>query len=187
VSSLTKQQQSTLIYIAGFALSLVLGIGLLYSLTGGEKTLAKLKQEVESKEQQALGAKPPNIEEQSKWTDQQARLTNLLLTDQAEAQFMEELTRVASESGIQRLGMNTEANSPAAGKAPEDAGILAAGVHRYLTVTLRFQGQYAEVARFLGGVSKLQRPVEFRLIDMKRSLPVIDVQVVINVYKKEPA
>jgi Tfp pilus assembly protein PilO len=187
VSSLTKQQQTTLIYIAGCVLSLALGIGLLYSLTGIRKTVTKLKQDVEAKEQQAGGAKLQSPEEQSQWAEEQDRLNNLLLSDQAESQFMAEITRVASESGIQRLGMSSEGNSSDAGKTQEDAKILALGVHRYLTVTLRFQGQYADVARFLGGVSKLQRAVEFHLVDMKRAFPLIEVQVVMNVYKKEPA
>ena len=189
MSSLTKQQQTTLIYIAGFVLALGLAGGLLYNLSSSRATLGKQKQEVERKETQARTAKPPSLEEQSKWAGQESQLNDLLLSDQAGPQFFEEVTRIATENGIQRLGMNTEEISidPTKAGSPEEAKVIAVGIRRYLAVTMKFQGQYADIARFLGGVAKLPRPIEYHVVNLKRTLPLIEVLVVMNVYKREPA
>src|SRR5437016_1460966 len=151
MSSLTRQQQTTVIYIAGFVLLLGLAIGMLYNLNSSRAAVTRQKKDVEGKEQQARGANPPTLEEQRKWAEQQARLTNLLLPEQAVPQFFEEVTRIATETGIQRLGMNTEEISIDASRTltSEDAKVIAVGIRRYLAVTMKFQGQYADIARFL--------------------------------------
>jgi len=189
MSSLTKHQQTTVIYIAGFVLALGLAVGMLYDLNSSRAAVARQKQDVERKEQQARGANPPGIEEQRKWAEQEARLTNLLLPEQAVPQFFEEVTRIATETGIQRLGMNTEEISidPSKTLLPEDAKVIAVGIRRYLAVTMKFQGQYTDIARFLGGVAKLDRPVEYHFVSLKRIVPLIEVQLVMNVYRREAA
>jgi Tfp pilus assembly protein PilO len=188
MSSSTKQQ-TTLIYIAGFVLSVGLAAGMLYNLNSIRAAVSRQKQEVEQKEQQARGANPPALEEHRRWAEQEDRLTNLLLPEQAVPQFFEEVTRIATETGIQRLGMNTEEISidPSKAVSSEDAKVIAVGIRRYLAVTMKFQGQYTDIARFLGGVAKLDRPTEYHFVNLKRTFPLIEVQLVMNVYKREPA
>jgi Tfp pilus assembly protein PilO len=189
MSSLTKQQQTTLIYIAGVVLSLGLSGGMLYNLSSTRAGVNRQRLDVERKETQARGFKPPPLEEQSRWAEQQAQVTNLLLSEQAVPQFFEEVTKIATATGIQRVGMNTEEISidPAKAGSPEEARVVAVGIRRYLAVTMKFQGQYADIASFLGGVAKLERPIEYHIVDLKRAVPYVEVQLVMNVYKREPA
>jgi Tfp pilus assembly protein PilO len=189
MSSLTKQQQTTLIYIAGFVLSLGLVGGMLYNLSSARAAVTRQKQDVERKENQANAIKPATVQEQNRWTEQPAQVTNLLLSEQAVPQFFEEVTKIATETGIQRLGVNTEEISidPAKASSAEEARAVAVGIRRYLSVTMKFQGQYADIASFLGGVAKLERPIEYHLVALKRTFPLIEVQLVMYVYKREPA
>src|SRR5438105_4541404 len=170
MSSLTKQQQTTLLYIIVFVAVLGLSIGLLYSLSSNRSANAKLKQELDRKEGQAKNVRPPTEEEQSKWTEQESQLANVLLTDQAVPQFFEDVSRIATENGIQRLSMNTDEVTidPAKASSSEEAKVIAVGIRRYLSVTLKFQGQYTDVGRFLGAITKLNRPLEFHIVDLKR-------------------
>jgi Tfp pilus assembly protein PilO len=189
MSSLTKQQQTTLTYIAGTVLSLGLAAGMLYSVNSNRVAVNKQRQDTERKETQARGFKPPTLEEQNRWVEQQDQISNLLLSEQAVPQFFEEVTKIAMETGIQRVGMNTEEISidPAKAASPEEARVVAVGVRRYLAVTMKFQGQYADIASFLGRVARLERPIEYHLVDLKRTPPYVEVQLVMNVYKREPA
>src|SRR5579883_559272 len=185
MSSLTKQQQTTLIYIVGTAVSLALSILLIYNLGSSRASLKKLKQQVEQKERQVKNAKPASQTEQDQWKEAETALSNLLLPDQALSQLMEEITKIAADSGIQqRLGVNTEEASIDAGNpgSPDNTKLAAAGIRHYLVIRMKFQGQYADIARFLGGVSKLDRPIEIRLVNLKRAVPLIDVEVILNVY-----
>jgi Tfp pilus assembly protein PilO len=189
MSSLTKQQKKTLIYIAGFALSLGLVGGTLYSLSSSRAALAKQQQDLDRKDIQARGFKSPSIEEQNKWTEQEAQVNNLLLSEQAVPQLFEEVTKIATETGIQRLGINTEEITidPAKATSPQETRVVSVGIHHYLAVTMKFQGQYEDIARFLGGVANLNRPIEYHLASLKRTVPLIEVQLVMNVYKREAA
>ena len=187
MSSLTKQQQTTLVYIAGFVLSLGLAGGLLYNLGSQRSLTAKLKQDVEKNETQARGLNPPSLEEQSKWTAEEDQLNSVLLTEQNQPQLFEEVTKAAADNGIQGLGMTTEEVTINAAKETTDAQVADVGIRRYLAVTMKFRGQYQDVARFLGAVSKLPRPIEYHSVNMRRTFPLVDVQVVLHVYKREPA
>ena len=189
MSSLTKQQQTTLIYIVGTVLALLLSGGMLYNLNSTQTAITRQRQDLDRKEKQTKGYRVPSLEEQAKWAEQETQINNLLISEQEVPQFFEDVTRIATESGIQRVGMNTEPVTidPAKASSPEEAKVVAVGVKQYLAVTMKFQGQYADIARFLGGVAKLQRPVEFHLVDMKRTIPLIEVQLVMNVFKREPA
>jgi Tfp pilus assembly protein PilO len=189
VSSLTKQQQTTLTYITGFVLLLGLSAGMLYSLNSSRLALNKQSQDVESKEAQARRAQPPTLEEQAKWSEQEAQISNILLPEQAVPQLFEEVTRIATENGIQRLGINTEeiVIDPTKAGSGEEANAVAVGIKHYLAVTMKFQGQYSDIALFLGNVAKLGRPIEYHVLDLKRNAPLIEVQLVMNVFKREPA
>jgi Tfp pilus assembly protein PilO len=189
MKSLTAQQQRTLMYLISTVLALALSAGMLVDLRSKNTEATKLRQEIERKERDAQNAQPPSLEEQRKWAEDENQLKNVLLNDQAVSQFMEEVTRIANENGLDRLGLNTDETIIDANKtpSPEETKLLGVGVRRYLVVTIKFQGQYPDVARFLGGISKLQRPIEYHMIDMRRSQPLVDVTVVMNVYKREAA
>jgi len=189
VSSLTKQQQTTLVYIVGLILLLGLSGGMLYSLNASKIALTKQRQDVESKEAQSRRAEPATLEEQSKWTEQEGQINSILIPEQEVPQLFEEVTRIATESGIQRLGMNTEetAIDPAKAGSGEEANAVAVGIKHYLAVTMKFQGQYSDIALFLGNVARLGRPIEYHVLDLKRNAPLIEVQLVMNVFKREPA
>jgi Tfp pilus assembly protein PilO len=158
-----------------------------YSLSSSRAMLAKEQQDLDRKDSQARGFKPPSPQEQNKWTEQETQMNSLLLSEQAVPQLFEEVTRIATETGIQRLGINTEEVTIDTAKvnSPEESKVVSAGIHHYLAVTLKFQGRYEDVARFLGGVAKLDRPIEYHLADLKRAVPLIEVQLVMNVYKRE--
>ena len=189
-AGLTRQQQTTLLYMAGTLLSLGLSALLLYNLSSARTALTTLKQEVENKENRARSARPPGIEEQGAWKDTENALSSLLLPDQAVPEFLAEITQIADETGIQqRLAVNTEETTLAPGKpiSPEDAQALAIGIRRYLVISMKFQGQYPDIAQFLGRLSRLQRPVEYKIVDLKRTAPLIEVQVILHAYKRDAA
>ena len=108
MSSLTKQQQTTLAYLGGFVFSVGLAGALLYNLGSQRPQIAKLKQSVELNESQARNLRSLTLEEQSKWNQEETELRNVLLTEQVQPQFFEELTRAAADNGIEGLGMTTE-------------------------------------------------------------------------------
>ena len=189
MKSLTAQQQRTLLYLIGFVLALVLSVGMVFDLNAKRAEVTKFKQEIERKERDAQSGQPPSPEEQSKWSQDENQMKSVLLADEKVPEFMGELTRIANENGLERLGLNTEETLIDSNKTPsaEETKLLGVGVHRYLVITVKFQGPYPNVAHFLGGVSQLQRSVEFHMIDMRRSPPIVDVTVVLNVYKREAA
>ncbi len=187
LTSLTSQQKSTAVYVALLTAALIIAGWLMYDLNTKRTNVARTRQEIERKEHDIQNAAIAGPEDQAKWQQQEKQLSDLLLTDDAVPQFFEEVTRIANENHLQRLGLNTEetvidaANSP----SPEQMRLLGVGIRRYLVVTVKFQGEYPDVARFLGGVSRLPRPVEYHAIELRRSPPLIDVSVVMNVYKRE--
>ncbi|PYS23730.1 MAG: hypothetical protein DMG11_25150, partial [Acidobacteria bacterium] len=151
----------------------------IYDLNSQRATVDRLRQEVERKERDAQTVQVPTAEEQNRWAEQERRVNELLLPEQAVPLFFEEITRIANENGLERLGINTEETvlDPARSPAPDDVIPAGIGVRRYLVVTLKFQGDYQNVAGFLGGVSKLERPIEYRLVDIRRSPPKVDVTI----------
>jgi Tfp pilus assembly protein PilO len=187
LTSLTSQQQRTLAYSIGFLLAIALAAGILFDLGRKRAEAASVQTEVERKEREAA-VELPSAEQQSEWVGYEQQIQSVLLTDPNVPQVFEEVTRIANENGLQRLGINSEekiinAQSPDAG----DERLLALGIQRYLVVTLRFQADYPNVARFLSGVLQLPRAVEYQSINMRRQPPLVDVTVVMNIYKKEGA
>ncbi len=176
-------------YIGGVVLGLGIAGGLMWDLTGRRAQLARTQQEVEQKERQAQNARPPSPEDQAKWTGHEQQINTLLLTDQAVGQFFEDVGRIASDNHLQRFSMDTNEKviDPATETSPEQTKVVAVGVRRYLVIAVKFSGQYPDIARFIGGVARLNRPLEFQSIELKRSPPFIDVVVVMNVYKRESA
>ena len=189
LNSFTAQQKQTAVYAAGLVVALVVTGWFAYNLNAKRTDAAKLRQEIERKERDLQSAVPPPAEEQAKWRQQEKLLSDLLLPDDAVPQFFEEVTRIANENHLQRLGLNTEETviDPNNAASPEQMRLLGVGVRRYLVVTVKFQGEYPDVARFLGGVATLPRPVEYHTIELRRNPPLIDVTVVMNVYKREAA
>jgi Tfp pilus assembly protein PilO len=187
MSSLTKQQQTTVAYLGGLVVSVVLVAAMLLNLSSSRAAVTKIRQDVERKESKASSLRPATPEEEAKWTEQETQINNLLLPEQAVPQFFEEVTRIATENGIQRLGMTTDEVTidPNKASSPAEAKVIGVGIKRYLTVTMKFQGQYADIARFMGGVVKLDRPIEYHLVDLKRVPGLIEAQLVMNVYKRD--
>lgn len=186
-SSLTAQQKRTLTFIIGTAVALALAGGMIYDLERRRAESSTLKQEVERKEKEAASLQLPGPEEESQWTQKQKQFSSILLSDQQVPEFLEEITRIANENHLQRLGINNEDKvlDPNQPISAEDAKLLPIGIRRYLLVTLKFQSEYPDAARFMAAVSKLPRPVEFQLVDLRRNPPWIDATVILKVYKRE--
>ena len=188
-SSLTSQQKKTLTYIIGTLLALGLAGGMVYDTNRRRAEASNLKQEVASKELEAASIQVSSEADQAQWAEKEAQLSSILLSDQAVPEFLEEVTRLANENQLVRLGINNEDKllDPAQSTSPEETKLMAVGIRRYLLITLKFQSEYQDMARFLAGVSKLQRPVEFEIVDMRRNPPWVDVTVTLRVYKREAA
>src|SRR5215471_4395368 len=108
MKSLTPQQQRTVIYIIGCVLALAASGWMTYDLSAKRTENAKRKQEIERKERDAQSAMLPSLEEQTKWAEDENQLKNILLPEQIVPEFMAEVTRIADENGLQRIGLNTE-------------------------------------------------------------------------------
>ena len=172
-------------YLVSFVMSLALSALTFYDLNGKRAALVKLKAEVEQKENQVTSLNPPTPEEQTKWAEQETQLSTILISDQNEPQLQAEISQLAMDNGLQRVAMTPEDKQidPNKPGTPEEAKAAAAGIHRYLSITVRFVGQYPDIARFLGDVSKLPRPILYHLIELERKHPITEVQVVMNIYK----
>ena len=188
-SSLTQQQQKTLIYIAGTLLLLGIAGGMLYDGNRRTKEAITLRLEAERKEQEASTVQVPTDRDQAQWEAKEKELSAILLSDQQVPEFLEDVARLANENHLERLGINNEEKliDPNQPGTPEDGKLLGVGIRRYLLVTLKFQSQYPDAARFLAAVSQLPRPVEFQVVDMRRNQPTLDMTLILKVYKREPA
>jgi Tfp pilus assembly protein PilO len=187
MTSLTKQQQKTLAYLIGTLLALALAGGMLLDGSRKSAEAAALRQEVERKELEAETIQVPTPEEQAGWAESERRLASVLLSDAEVPQFLADVTRLADQYKLQRFNINTEdkvldPNQPA---TAEETRMVIVGIRRYLLVSIRFAGDYADAARFLGAVSQLPRPIEFQTVDMQRNPPWINVNLILKVYKQE--
>src|SRR6267142_5276443 len=108
LSSLTTQQRRTLMFLVGFVLALAVSGYLIYDLNARRATAARLKQEVERKEREAQSVQLPSVEVQNKWADQERQVNEILLPAQTVPLFFEEVTRIANENGLERLGINSD-------------------------------------------------------------------------------
>jgi Tfp pilus assembly protein PilO len=167
---------------------------LISDLSVRKAELARQIREVDAKEAQAAATPSPTLEEQREWASQEEILSNTLTGDESLPLLFAEITRIGGESGVQGIGITTEeravaegadTTSPAAG--PIDAALLAANVSRYSAVTIRFQGGYAGVARFLDAISRLPYAVSIRSADLRRAVPLIDGTLLLHVYKRGAA
>jgi Tfp pilus assembly protein PilO len=188
-SSLTSLQQKTLMYIVGSLVLLGIAGAMLYDANRRVKEAATLVQETDRKEQEAAVVQIPSDEDQAQWAEKDRQLASLLLSDQQVPEFLEDVARLANENHLQRLGINNEDKviDPNQPGSPEDGKLASVGIRRYLLVTLKFQSEYPDAARFLAAVSQLPRPVEFQVVDMRRNPPALDMTLVLKVYKREPA
>ena len=187
-SSLTQAQQKTLMYIGGTLLLLGISGGMLYDMNRRSTEAVTLKLEADRKEQEASTVQIPTDAEQAKWATNEKEMSGFLLTDQTVPEFLEDVARLANENHLQRLAINNEEKTinPEQPATPEDGKLVTLGIKRYLQVTLRFQSEYPDAARFMTAVARLPRPVEFQLVDMRRNPPTIDIILVLKVYKREP-
>src|SRR5262245_45067087 len=133
-SSLTPTQQKTLMYIIGTVLLLAVAGGLMYDANRRSAGAATGKENAERKEQEAAVATIPSEQEQAQWAATEKALSTRLLSDQQVPEFLEDITRIANENHLERLGINNEdktidPNQPA---APDDGKVAALGIRRYL-------------------------------------------------------
>jgi Tfp pilus assembly protein PilO len=186
-SSLTKAQQKTLIYIIGTVLLLGAAGGLMVDANRRTAEARTLRMDADRQQQEASALPIPSEQEQVKWSTSEKELSTRLLSDQQVPEFLEDITRIANENHLERLGINNvdKVNDPSKPGTPEDVKLAALGIHRYLLVTLKFQSVYPDAARFLAAVSRLPRPVELQTIDMRRNPPKLDVTLVLKVYKQQ--
>lgn len=188
-TSLTSQQKKTLIYILGTLVLLGIAGGMVFDADRRTTEAITLRLEAERKEQEASTIKIPTDAEQAQWAANQNQLSSLLLSDQEVPEFLEDVTRLANENHLQRLGINNQDKviDPKQPGAPDDGKLLDVGIRRYLLVTLTFQSEYPDAARFLAAISQLPRPVEVQVVEMRRNPPTVDMTLVLKVYKREPA
>jgi Tfp pilus assembly protein PilO len=186
-SSLTQTQRKTLMYIIGTVLLLGLAGGLMVDANRRTAEAVKAKTKVDREEQEVAVVTIPSEQEQAQWSIKEKELAARLLPDQQVPAFLEDITRIANENHLERLGINNEDKTidPNQPRTPEDGKAAAIGIRRYLLVTLKFQSTYPDAARFLSAVSRLPRPVEVQTVDMRRNAPTLDVTVILKVYKQE--
>src|SRR5262249_22532607 len=186
-SSLTQAQRKTLMYIIGTVLLLGLAGGMMVDASRRTAQAITAKTNVDRQERDAAAVTIPSEQEQLQWSTKEKELSARLLSDQQVPEFLEDITRIANENHLERLGINNEDKTidPNQPPTPQDGKVAALGIRRYLLVTLKFQSAYPDAARFLAAVSQLQRPVELQTIDIRRNAPALDVTVILKVYKQE--
>jgi hypothetical protein len=190
MKSLTKAQRQTLAFLVGTIALLGAAAWLLYNLNSQRVEVAAAKQELERKENAVRGFELPAVEERTQWLEQKQRFEDTLLSDQDLPAFYSDITRIAGETQLdQRFGLNPEEKTISAEQnpTPEQARILAVGIKRYVLLTLNFRGDYPNVSRFLDALSRLPHAIEYQTIDMRREGPLVEVTLVMQVYKRESA
>jgi hypothetical protein len=189
LKSLTKAQQRTLTFLVSTVVLLGAAGWLVHDVNRRVAQAASERQEIERKENTARENQPASAEEQASWIEQSQRLQALLLSDQTLPQFYTEITTLAGENGLdQRFGMTPEEKAIREDNpSTEESKILSVGVRRYVVLTLNFRGDYPNVSRFLGALSRLPRAIEFQTIDMRREGPLVEVSLVLHVYRREEA
>jgi len=186
LKSLTSARQTLTFLIATVALLAASG-WLMFDLDRQRAEVSAARQELERKEGAARALEPLAAGEQEQRAEQGRQFQDLLLSDQTIPGFYSEITRIAGESQLdQRFGMTPEDKTIAEQTpTPEETRMLAAGVKRYVVVTLNFRGDYPNVARFLGALSRLPRSIEYQTIDMRRETTLVQITLVMHVHKRE--
>jgi Tfp pilus assembly protein PilO len=186
INSLTSVQRQTLSFLIGTIVLLGAAGWLMYDLYVKRADTLAQRQALERKERDAQHIRLPSAEEQAQWAQEVQHFQDILLTDQAVPEFYSEITRIAGENRLdQRFGMTTEEKKTDVKPTPETEKLAALGIKRYLVMTLKFSGEYPDIARFLSALSQLSRPIEYQQIDMKREVNLVDVTLVMHVYKRE--
>ena len=189
LKSLTAVQRQTLTFIVATVTLLGLAGWLIYDLNRRTTEAAAARQDLDRKETTARGLTPVTAEEQALWAQANEQFKAVLLSDQTAPELYTEITRLAGENQLdQRFGMTPEEKTIGdQNLTPEESRVQAVGVKRYVVLTLNFRGDYPNVARFIGALSRLPRPIEYETIDFRREVPQVEVNLVIHVYKREGA
>jgi len=189
LKSLTRQQQQTLAYIIGFVLLLGLAGFMFFDGSRKKAESEAALRNVEQKESQAQSVQLPAEEEVQQWLQQEQDLQTVLISDQTEPELNQELSRLAADNRLERYVVNTEQHTidPDKSPSPDELKLLNVGIKRYLTMTVTFNAQYSDAARFLSQVKNLQRSLTYKTIRLRRNPPFVDASVVIHIYKKEGA
>jgi Tfp pilus assembly protein PilO len=185
LSSLTKQQKQLIVYTVCAVLALAASVMMLLDAGRRKAEAATAIADVEQKELQAASIHIPSPEEMDRRAQLEGELQSALISDDMVPQFIQEVSRIASQNGLQP-GISTE-NKPISlsqPPSPDEIRLMNAGIEGYLAVTITFSGGYPNAANFLSGVADLHWASEFKTIDMRRSPPSVDVTVVMHVYKR---
>jgi Tfp pilus assembly protein PilO len=188
LKSLTSARQTLTLLLATVAL-LAAASWLMFDLNRQRTEVFAARQELEIKESNARTLEPLAAGEQEQRAEQSRQFQELLLSDQTMPGFYSEITRIAADSQLDpRFGMTPEDRTIAEQtQTPEEAKMLAVGIKRYAVVTLSLKGDYPNVARFLGALSRLPRSIEYQTIDMRRETALVQVTLVMHVHKREGA
>jgi len=189
LNSLTSQQKQTLAYMIAGVVALVLAGLMFFDGSRKRAEAATALSEIEQKEIQALSLQFPTNAEIDQWLQQEQDLQKLLMPDSMVPEFYQEVAKLAGDNKLQRYVVNTDEKvmDANASPAPDETKLLSLGIKRYLVMTLTFKGDYADIARFLGQVKALQRPLRYKTINIRRNPPDIDVSMTMQIFKKEGA
>ena len=161
---------------------------LFYDLNRRSAELRKLEQEVNAEETQIAGIQLPTADELEEWSVAERQLDRVMLADESVPLVFAEITRIGTENNLQRIGINTEEKtvpeSPGTEAAGQNPTLLGIGVTRYSIVTIKFQGKYADTARFVDSVSRLPHAISIQSIDLRRAQPMADVTIMLHLYKR---
>lgn len=153
---------------------------------------------------------PLTAEEKRDFHKAQERLFRMLPRDKDIPSLLQEVSRLAREHILSNLSFNTgdkpappaggqppaQANTPpqvvppqptqpAPTKAPESSGSKVAessGPIGFFPFTVAFAGDYQEIAYFLEALQKLPRLMTIQSVQLHRAVPLVGVEVVMNVY-----
>ena len=189
LKSLTAVQKQTLTFLVATVTLLGLTGWLILDVNTRTAAVAAARQDLDRKENTARGLTPVTAEEQALWVQETEKFNAVLLSDQTAPELYTEITRLAGENQLdQRFGMTPEEKTVGdQNLTPEESRVQAVGVKRYVVLTLNFRGDYPNVSRFIGALSRLPRPIEYQTIDFRREVPQVEVNLVMHVYKREGA
>ena len=146
-------------------------------LSKRQTMIAQLGTEVDSKQQQVNAISPVQPDPQDEFS--QALLNNMMVSAADEPQLFEELSRLASENGLEEITINSDPPTTI-----EDPALKSLGITRQLNLRMNFKAEYADAARFLGSIGRLQRSIVVRDVQFRRDPPKLGATVAFEVYQK---
>lgn len=151
-----------------------------------EKLVDTLAAEVAQKETQA-GALPQDTAAPLSGEELAEKVLRLVAPAGAEEELREELAMLAAEHHLE--GFKTESATTAVDPASadvENALLMSLGVPSYTDITIEFQAEYDEAARFMDAVEKLPQRVLIKTAEMGKAYPKVGGRLILRAYQKGP-